>query len=221
MMRYEDIADATYEQSRVQSLTAQTPNGLPGIPVESNGNYIDVNGKQWVCDEVDFTKGVYIKRVNTVDMGSLTYNYNTDAHRFTSDVSSMKYKKGEAQPVLATCYTSQYNKGYAVKINAISTFSNYPKTILMGDSRTVSGEELKELLTGEKLLYILANPTETPLSAAELAAYASLHTNKPNTTVLSDAAVHMELEYNADTKLYIDNKFAELQNAILASNQTP
>ncbi len=45
------------------SLTLQTPNALPGIPVSSGGNYTDESGQQWVCDEVDLARGVYVQRV--------------------------------------------------------------------------------------------------------------------------------------------------------------
>ena len=38
------------------------PYGLPGVPVSSGGNYTDENGQQWICDEIDFKKGVYIQR---------------------------------------------------------------------------------------------------------------------------------------------------------------
>lgn len=48
-----------------QTLIIPTPNGLPGIPVASDGNYTDADGQQWVCDEVDFKKGVYVQRVAT------------------------------------------------------------------------------------------------------------------------------------------------------------
>src|SRR5699024_3643796 len=41
-----------YEAPHSQSITATTPNGLPGIPVDSGGNYIDADGQQWICDEV-------------------------------------------------------------------------------------------------------------------------------------------------------------------------
>lgn len=41
----------------VQKLIVPTPNGLPGIPVSSGGNYTDEKGQQWVADEVDFKKG--------------------------------------------------------------------------------------------------------------------------------------------------------------------
>lgn len=49
-----------------QQLSIQTPNGLPGIPVDSGGNYTDVGGQQWVCDEVDFARGVYVQRIQKI-----------------------------------------------------------------------------------------------------------------------------------------------------------
>ena len=55
---------ATYSPYREQLLTLPTPNGLPGIPVTSGGNYTDQNGKQWVCDEVDLERGVKVQRVD-------------------------------------------------------------------------------------------------------------------------------------------------------------
>lgn len=47
-----------------QTITLQTPNGLPGIPVTSGGNYTDENGQQWVCDEVDLERGVRVQRID-------------------------------------------------------------------------------------------------------------------------------------------------------------
>ena len=52
-----------YEPYREQLLTIPTPNGLPGIPVTSGGNYTDENGQQWICDEVDLERGVYRRRI--------------------------------------------------------------------------------------------------------------------------------------------------------------
>ena len=53
-----------YEPYREQFLTLPTPNGLPGIPVTSGGNYTDQNGQQWVCDEVDLERGVKVQRID-------------------------------------------------------------------------------------------------------------------------------------------------------------
>ena len=39
---------------------------MPGIPVDSGGNYTDADGQQWVCDEVDFERGVYVQRIQKI-----------------------------------------------------------------------------------------------------------------------------------------------------------
>ena len=46
-----------------QSMTLATPNGLPGVPVTSGGNYTDATGKQWICDEIDLARGVTMHRL--------------------------------------------------------------------------------------------------------------------------------------------------------------
>lgn len=53
-----------YEPYREQILTLPTPNGLPGIPVTSGGNYTDSTCQQWVCDEVDLERGVKVQRID-------------------------------------------------------------------------------------------------------------------------------------------------------------
>ena len=55
-----------YEAPAGQTLTITTPGSLHGIPVASGGNYTDANGQQWICDEVDLARGVYVQRVKTV-----------------------------------------------------------------------------------------------------------------------------------------------------------
>ena len=55
---------AAYSPYREQLLTLPTPNGLPGIPVTSGGNYTDSTGQQWVCDEIDLERGVMVQRID-------------------------------------------------------------------------------------------------------------------------------------------------------------
>lgn len=52
------------DNEQMQSVSFSTPNGLPGIPVTSGGNYTDENGQQWICDEVDLGRGVYVQRID-------------------------------------------------------------------------------------------------------------------------------------------------------------
>lgn len=54
----------SYSPYREQLLAIPTPNGLPGIPVTSGGNYTDPQGQQWICDEVDLERGVKVQRVD-------------------------------------------------------------------------------------------------------------------------------------------------------------
>lgn len=56
-----------FEPGNNHVLTLSTPNGLRGIPVTSGGNYTDDSGQQWICDEVDFNRGVYVQRIGAID----------------------------------------------------------------------------------------------------------------------------------------------------------
>ena len=68
-----------------------------------------------------------------------------------------------------------------------------------------------------KIVTYVNTPTEIELTTEEIQAFQALHTNKPYTTIFNNAQTEQTIEYVADTKLYIDNKFAELQNAILST----
>lgn len=59
----------------------------------------------------------------------------------------------------------------------------------------------------------LETPIETDLTPEQLAAYAALTTYKPNTTVTTDSspAAGVSVDYVADPKAYIDNKFSALE----------
>ncbi len=48
-----------------QKFILSTPNGLPGIKVNSGGNYTDENGQQWICDEINSTER--IQRIGRID----------------------------------------------------------------------------------------------------------------------------------------------------------
>jgi hypothetical protein len=78
-------------------------------------------------------------------------------------------------------------------------------------------EATKEVLAQYTLKYVYAlkTPIETPLTEEELAAYRALQTNYPNTTIYADDNAGLSVGYSADTKHYIDKKFAELAAAIV------
>lgn len=52
------------EQS--QSLTFSTPDGLPGIPVDSGGNFVDTDGQQWICNYRNYDAKKDIKAIEYI-----------------------------------------------------------------------------------------------------------------------------------------------------------
>lgn len=218
------------EDTAPQSITTQTPNGLRGIPVASGGNYTDANGQQWICDEVDFARGVYVQRVYTkVLKGTEIWNRNTfsGADYLLCNLSGNEIGISKDNNTSSKCTHAKNAKASVVStlkddeffVNRHIYFSatHGGLTYVNADDWKTHIAELYKNGAPIKVQYILAVPIETPLSAEEIAAFKALHTNKPNTTVYNDAGAHMEMEYIADTKLYIDNKFTALQNAILSA----
>jgi hypothetical protein len=179
---------------------------LPGIPVTSGGNYTDSDGQQWICDEVDLERGVYVQRmlINTiVDFSKAGVATPTDGYTEGSLNLGINLALNAG-----LCDKFQYaQSGYRNRFAALSTGGLY--FMIAGEyTRDEWRAEMRKL--SPTVLLALATPVETPLSETEIAAYRAMHTYKPNTTIVNDSGAHMKVEYAADTKLYIDNKIAAL-----------
>lgn len=202
-----------------QTLTLSTPNGLPGIPVTSGGNYTDETGQQWICDEVDFARGVYVQRVKkqtiTTVRSVVNYGYGTAYIINLAKPEDMKTGQWDA----GFCNMFIVSKGQQAN-NYIRFGANDNEIYVYTDEEIFANKDSTNAYFAENpvsVQYILAELIETPLSDEELAAYATLHTNYPNTTILNDGGAGMEVDYVADTKLYIDNKVNAMAAAIVNS----
>lgn len=69
-----------------------------------------------------------------------------------------------------------------------------------------------------KILYETAQTEFIPLPQSEQNAIRALKTYYPTTVITNDQGCTMELDYVADTKNYIDNKFAQLQKSLINTN---
>ena len=198
-----------------QSMTIATPNGLPGIPVSSGGNYTDANGQQWVCDEVDLARGVYVKKIQkeTVSADSIVAVDSQFAATAGASVNVLLKKVNLVNTGIATIASDRaigvaldYRTDYADMYRCYS--AQAPGACVfrysMGTGEK-SIEDAQKDFGGAIIYYILATPIETPLSEEELAAYAALYTYRDNTTVSNDASAYMDLEYVMDSKKYIDS----------------
>lgn len=213
-----------------QSLTIPTPNGLPGVPVSSGGNYTDENGQQYVSDYKDYERKVYVQRVGEwrytggdVEINTCVVYQSHDVIYWNVKVSGVKASTNPYR-VLSNAFSA----GKSAYINPnhimVTQISNYLYMSLKasdfgfiyGDGRN---SEYKPAITNWMqttfseenpliVLYELETPIETPLSEEEIAAYKALHTNYPNTTIYNDEGAYTEVKYVADTKNYVDNKIA-------------
>lgn len=186
-----------YEPYREQLLTLPTPNGLPGIPVTSGGNYADSQGQQWICDEVNLERGVKVQRVYKVDV----------------DGENTKFEQVDNYANISTrgLPIALYDVGQ--RIFAIATFTNLPwyyntfngqfLYLIAANLADQLNESCKKQLG--KIYYALATPIETPLTSDELASYKALVAYGPDTVVQAGDGAGIKLDYQRDVNLVIKN----------------
>lgn len=181
-----------------QTLIIPTPNGLPGIPVASDGNYTDADGQQWVCDEVDFKKGVYVQRVATETPKAKWKNFEETAdvpNRYRiSGALVNRYRDGSTKCLISHGIYTNCGIAPGWALNS-TTFYYHPK-------EDVTKEEAKEQILGfinsaNPLTFLgqLETPIEKPLTTEQLATYKALRTYSPTTTVINDADAGMSVGY--------------------------
>lgn len=188
-------SSTTYSPYREQLLTLPTPNGLPGIPVTSGGNYTDPQGQQWICDEVDLERGVKVQRVYKVDV----------------DGENAKF-------VQADNYANLSPRGLPIALyaNGQRTYGISTFTSLSWFYNTVNGQflyliaaNLADQLNASckkqlgKIYYALATPIETPLTPDEIAAYKALTAYGPDTVVQAGDGAGVKLVYQRDVNIAI------------------
>lgn len=181
-----------------QTLIIPTPNGLSGIPVSSGGNYTDADGQQWVCDEVDFKKGVYVQRVATETPKAKWSKFEETANvpnRYRiSGALVNRYRDGATKCLISHGIHTNLGIAPGWALN-LTTFYYHPK-------EDVTKEEAKEQILGfinsaNPLTFLgqLETPIEKPLTTEQLATYKALRTYSPTTTVANDAEAGMSVGY--------------------------
>ena len=193
---------------KMQTLTLPTPNGLPGIPVTSGGNYTDQNGQQWVCDEVDLERGVKVQRVNAVDLSTCVITGTTNLVA-TKRLAIRLPLKGKDYTAKALCNRLPYLVSFTSDtIHFYVDTNNAQVFIPIGAKNPEEGEYI--------LFYVLDAPIETPLTPAEIAAYKAITAYAPDTVVQASDDAGVKLEYQRDVNLVVKN----LEDAIASMTTT-
>ena len=216
-----DLVSVENPTVAVNEQSMLVPYTLHGIPVTTGGNYTDANGQQWVCDEVDFARGVYVQRVGkitTEDFRNAAFSENNSSGNFAqyivydalktpaADIASTSYPR--------RAYCNIFPLGAQVtsgtEQESFWIYSNTYVLFVLNKNAHPDAKSAKEYILSHDMViyYILNDQIETLLSPEELAAYASLHTTRGNNTVSNDAGAWMDLAYAMDAKKYIDSKIA-------------
>lgn len=206
-------SDETFEPFQYQQASLSTPNGLPGLPVDSGGNYTDSNGQQWICDEMDFKRGKYVQRVKKV-----AFDGSKD-ETWRRENSYVYIRINDSAPLTIPLV----NKFVGVKNTNSNANTNNSSTISSSSALTccltgITDGELQVWTTylqtnPIEVLYILSTPIETDIPEETMTAYRNLYTNYPSTVVQNDAGAGIEVVYVADTKQFILDQIKTLVQA--------
>ena len=220
------VSSTAYSPYREQLLTLPTPNGLPGIPVTSGGNYTDQNGQQWVCDEVDLERGVKVQRVKVLDINdtSLRLYPSSNSYWYVStflpdsslnNTGAKSYKAVMCQKFPVVSQSDETKYSYPV----VAPYGHTDRVELRfraPEALYATIEDFRQTIVGTKVYYPLATPVETPLTPAEIAAYKALTAYAPDTVVQASDGAGIKLDYQRDVNLVVKN----LEDAIASMTTT-
>lgn len=181
-----------------QSLSISTPTGLPAIPVDSDGNYTDANGQQWISDYVDLKRGKYVQMVQAAKVpNDVNWNMQTQ---------SGGYKLGYCSKYIDGISTQQVAMSNAWKSNMGESKYTWSNKFSFGKSNVfwivpyknegdLTSDDINAWLTEHPMdiMYPLATPIERDLTPEEIQAYKNLATYAGTTIVENDAECYMEV----------------------------
>ena len=190
-----------------QTLIVPTPNGLPGIPVSSGGNYTDEKGQQWVADEIDLARGERVKWIGEYELTGKESVADFGLRprvRMVSITIPDAYIDAENHGILKAVMSNKYKQ---VSFNEVGNNINLiargqQRNICISIPTDIGIEDFKTDLSNQyasghpvKVFYKLATPIRTPLPPETIAAYKALRTYSPTTTVINDACAGMSVGY--------------------------
>lgn len=180
-----------------QTLTAQTPGGLPGIPVSSGGNYTDESGQRWICDEFDFKNKKFIQRVERVSFDG------AEDERWVRNITGENYQRFyiaflNGNKNFMQCLCNRFIYASSAEIGEIGTCFVANSTFYIYVEASIDTVALlRDYLNTHPLdvIYPLGMPVEIDISDEEIQAFKELHTYSPTTTVSNDAGAWMKVGY--------------------------
>lgn len=199
--KFTETSGATVADSKAQMEIGSTASSYE--PYQGQTYEIDLDGTRY-GGTLDVGTGVLTVTHGYVDMGTLNYNFRNDngtRQAWETYISEIKTVDGETTPnwLCSAFKVSKYNASW---VPGLIAPGNPNSTVIVvcvnsGQYDSTNPSAFKTAMNGVQLCYELASPLTVQLTAEEV------------TTLLGQNAVFadcgdVEVEYRADTKLYID-----------------
>lgn len=226
MIAFGDTSSVSYpEYVMASSISADidtTPNGLPGIPVASGGNYTDTDGQEWICDTIDMEAGTWTKRCGIVSYNGQSasgwerVNAANSKYRFRNTALASAIAAASGNDATVTLLCTYYPPTSA---NATWTYSNANGiavdtggTVFIADADLRDTGTLEQFLarfqtTPMTIVYPLAAPVVNQLTDAQITALRALRGRKGLTNLYSadPAGPEFRAEMYIDIPTYINS----------------
>lgn len=191
-----------------QTISINTPTGLPAIPVDTDGNYTDANGQQWIADYVDLKLGKYVQNIcdlplKDINLEWCTWGVNYIVSNGTGFYAYLtKYAHVGNTKTLATICQHNADAWGGRKIGCNAEVNSNYITISLHTSDLDDASDNKKAIesfkkiveqTDAHVLYVRAEPIETDLTPEEIQEYKNLVTYAGTTIVENDAECYMEV----------------------------
>lgn len=181
-----------------QSLSISIPTGLPAIPVDTDGNYTDANGQQWIADYIDLKRGKYVQMVQAAKVpNDVNWHMQKQYGEYSLGYCS-KYIDGISTKQVAMSNAWKSNMGES-KYTWSNKFSfgksNVFWIVPYKNEGDLTSDDINAWLTEHPMdiMYPLATPIERDLTPEEIQAYKNLATYAGTTIVENDAECYMEV----------------------------
>ena len=191
-----------------QTISISTPTGLPAIPVDTDGNYTDANGQQWIADYIDLKRGKYVQNIcdlplKDINLEWCTWGVNYIVSNGTGFYAYLtKYAHVGNTKTLATICQHNADAWGGRKIGCNAEVNSNYITISLHTSDLDDASDNKKAIesfkkiveqTDAHVLYVRAEPIERDLTLEEIEAYKNLVTYAGTTIVENDAECYMEV----------------------------
>ena len=187
------------------------PYGLPGVPVDSGGNYTDSNGQQWIADEINFAKGKYIQRVGRTEIRDIFTP--TEEGFWNQPMYSAPNARDNARGLTYYFAVGSFfgNANYDFLWTNLDHMTPYFQTI---DDLNAFVQEKIDAGSPIEVFYLLDTPIEHDLPEDLMEAWNPIKTYYPDTILDNDADAFMWAQYLSNDDIPDDSPYFDPRTEI-------